>query len=230
MACLFQQPFRVTGPAMASLKAGLKDSVEILLPSVWNQCRRWERFLHLASGITYSSSASSRNSFRFNSSYQITSQERTVELCLQPKCWSTTCLQGSSSDLFVLQLWCMLRVYSALLASSQNLLSTWEMWAAMGWGSGELHRETFSSMHHITVCFPLIATHGVTRYICGWSDICNLNSGYQQLEWFCPELAYTRSGKNLYVHTKLFLPSKLQFLWNIRAVGLGQTRNLFQQF
>lgn len=129
----------------------------------------------------------------------------------------------------------MFRVYSALLASSQNLLSTWEMWAAMGWGSGELHRETFSSLHHSRVCFPLIATHGVTRCVSFvgevfLSDICNLNSGYQQLEWFCPELAYTRSGKNLYVHKKLFLPSKLQFLWNIRAVGLGQTRNLFQQF
>lgn len=86
MACLVRQPFRVTGPAMASLKAGLKDSIKILLPSVWNQCRRWERFPHLASGIAYSSSASSRNSLHFNSSYQITSQERTVELCLQRKC------------------------------------------------------------------------------------------------------------------------------------------------
>lgn len=37
MACLVRQPFRVTGPSMASLKAGLKDSVEILLPSVQNQ-------------------------------------------------------------------------------------------------------------------------------------------------------------------------------------------------
>ncbi|EOB02438.1 hypothetical protein Anapl_06243 [Anas platyrhynchos] len=92
MACLVRQPFRVTGPSMASLKAGLKDSVEILLPSVQNQ----------------------RN--------------------------------GKGSR--ILQV---------------NLLSTWEMWAAMGWGSGELHRETCFSLHHSRVCFPLIATHGVTR-------------------------------------------------------------------
>lgn len=102
----------------------------------------------------------------------------------------------------------MFRVYSALLASSQNLLSTWEMWAAMGWGSGELHRETFSSLHHSRVCFPLIATHGVTRCVSFvgevfLSDICNLNSGYRQLEWFCPELVYTGSGRNLHVPKKL---------------------------
>lgn len=102
----------------------------------------------------------------------------------------------------------MFRVYSALLASSQNLLSTWEMWAAMGWGSGELHRETCFSLHHSRVCFPLIATHGVTRRVSFvgevfLSDICNLNSGYRQLEWFCPELVYTGSGRNLHVPKKL---------------------------
>lgn len=97
-----------------------------------------------------------------------------------------------------------------------------------------LPREFFLSVDHSTVWFPLIATtQGVTRYVLlsfvgevFLSDICNFNSGYQKLEWFCPELVYTRSGKDLYVHKKLFLPSK--FSWNIRMAGLGQIRNLFK--